>query len=251
MRALSVPVVLGVLLAASASPAIAVSHGSKSHHPTPTPVTTPTPTPTATPTPSPTSVTTTTSSSSPKASPYHKGHGTPTPTPVAVVTPPPACGGSLGIFGTAATDCAGFYSGNVLSNSVPTGDVATQTAALALLGFTFTDFDSYLKIDTSDATFLDFGQMLYGDTIIGIHFGNGSGVGNNTAFFEFNFTSPVNGISLDLPGSSGVVLYTTQAVPTAPVPEPATWAMMLLGFGAAGVAMRRKRKQRPLLSQLA
>lgn len=29
---------------------------------------------------------------------------------------------------------------------------------------------------------------------------------------------------------------------TAGVPEPATWAMMLMGFGAMGVAMRRRRK---------
>jgi len=29
--------------------------------------------------------------------------------------------------------------------------------------------------------------------------------------------------------------------PVTPVPEPATWAMMLAGFGAAGIAMRRRR----------
>ena len=33
------------------------------------------------------------------------------------------------------------------------------------------------------------------------------------------------------------------------VPEPATWAMMLLGFGAVGFAMRRR--QKPVLAQLA
>lgn len=32
--------------------------------------------------------------------------------------------------------------------------------------------------------------------------------------------------------------------PTAPVPEPATWAMMLIGFGAIGFAMRRRREDR-------
>ncbi len=34
------------------------------------------------------------------------------------------------------------------------------------------------------------------------------------------------------------------------VPEPATWAMMVLGFGAVGFALRRKRKL-ALISQLA
>ena len=35
------------------------------------------------------------------------------------------------------------------------------------------------------------------------------------------------------------------------VPEPATWAMMLMGFGAVGFAMRRKRSQQALLGQIA
>ena len=36
------------------------------------------------------------------------------------------------------------------------------------------------------------------------------------------------------------------------VPEPATWAMMLLGFGAIGAAMRFRRDRRPqTLAQLA
>ena len=34
-----------------------------------------------------------------------------------------------------------------------------------------------------------------------------------------------------------------------PVPEPATWAMMLLGFGAMGMVIRRRRK--PVLAQVA
>ncbi len=33
------------------------------------------------------------------------------------------------------------------------------------------------------------------------------------------------------------------------VPEPATWAMMLLGFAGIGVSLRRRRK--PVLAQLA
>jgi hypothetical protein len=33
------------------------------------------------------------------------------------------------------------------------------------------------------------------------------------------------------------------------VPEPATWAMMLLGFGGMGVALRRRRRARTLMQQ--
>ena len=35
------------------------------------------------------------------------------------------------------------------------------------------------------------------------------------------------------------------------VPEPGTWGMMLMGFGAAGFAMRRRRRDGSKLAQLA
>jgi hypothetical protein len=35
------------------------------------------------------------------------------------------------------------------------------------------------------------------------------------------------------------------------LPEPSTWAMMLFGFGAAGIALRRSRRKTALISQLA
>ena len=40
-------------------------------------------------------------------------------------------------------------------------------------------------------------------------------------------------------GWSNAILYTP---PGGAVPEPGTWVMMLMGFGAAGYAMRRRRK---------
>lgn len=50
-------------------------------------------------------------------------------------------------------------------------------------------------------------------------------------------------------GNTGNVGATLSSAPN--LPEPATWAMMLLGFGASGVAMRRTRAKKALLTQIA
>src|SRR6476646_6907344 len=64
----------------------------------------------------------------------------------------------------------------------------------------------------------------------------------NLAAGDYRLT--INGISPNSGSFTGNVRITTGAVP-----EPGTWALMLLGFGAVGLTMRRKR--RPVLAQLA
>jgi PEP-CTERM motif len=64
-----------------------------------------------------------------------------------------------------------------------------------------------------------------------------------TATNGASFTLQVNDVSLT-PGISQILSGQLQAVP-----EPSTWAMMLLGFGAIGFASRRRRQ--PVLAQIA
>ena len=53
-----------------------------------------------------------------------------------------------------------------------------------------------------------------------------------------NNTLSVNGTSGGAASYSGTLSFAQMAA----VPEPATWAMMLLGFGAVGFSMRRRQK---------
>lgn len=58
------------------------------------------------------------------------------------------------------------------------------------------------------------------------------------------YTLTINGTT----GPNGVM---GGHVDIAAVPEPATWGMMLLGFGAAGFALRRRRRRVPVIAQVA
>lgn len=63
------------------------------------------------------------------------------------------------------------------------------------------------------------------------------------------FSIALNNVSFGTPGTANVGGTITLLTPS--VPEPATWAMMLLGFGAVGFAMRRTRPRTAGLLQQA
>jgi PEP-CTERM motif len=142
-----------------------------------------------------------------------------------------------------ATACAGAYAGNLLnSNSI--GDI--NLALDALVGGDFTPDASWNTLDPTKAMFTGDGNdptgtitfaALTGDVILGVHFGDaGTGLGDRTIFYWFNFATPTTSIALGTQGFSDAILIRGTVVP-----EPAAWAMMILGFGAIGYAMRRRR----------
>jgi hypothetical protein len=75
---------------------------------------------------------------------------------------------------------------------------------------------------------------------------NGITMGNSgSGQISLGFSSLPNSVTL----SNYLVRYqqvngsgSAVGTPVGAVPEPSTWAMMLFGFGAIGVSMRRKRK---------
>jgi hypothetical protein len=135
-----------------------------------------------------------------------------------------------------AIDCSGFFDNNLLNGA----HIDEQKAALLDLGFVW---DGTTIIQTisplNSSKVVDFTQLLVGITYIGMHFGNGQdGPGNATAFYKIDAGAGIDKINLVYNASSNAVLYSTGTTPG--VPEPATWAMMITGFGLVGLAMRRR-----------
>jgi hypothetical protein len=146
------------------------------------------------------------------------------------------------ITGQGLTSCVGMFETNIFN----TANEADLNEALDLLMGDFEDVVFTGPIDDSKDFFeadgefgITFDDALTGAVIIGLKVKNESGL------FLFNFTEPTDSLTLNVNGfSSGVIIP-----PGTEVPEPATWAMMLLGFGAIGYSIRRRRK--PVLAQVA
>lgn len=168
-----------------------------------------------------------------------------------VITLPDCAAGDLT---PGAAACSGFFQGNLLNNS----DLSAQAAGLAaigLSGWTGAIVEPQLDLKSS---LVNFATALNGLTWIGVHFGAGvnspsphtpAGV---TAFYRFDAGTNLDAFVLNFGSASAARLYATGPAPTPPgpvtapetgvaVPEPASWALMILGFGAAGAMLRRRR----------
>ncbi|WP_344698540.1 FxDxF family PEP-CTERM protein [Sphingomonas limnosediminicola] len=131
--------------------------------------------------------------------------------------------GVSSVAGTAFTDMFNFI---INDNGVGSGSVTTSVSLQGKNGATDTDLlsvfiNGILATHTVDNGLTDQWSV----TDVPIYFG----VVNNIT---------INGISR----GQGHYAGTAEFTPVAAVPEPATWAMMLLGFGVVGFSMRRKRK---------
>ena len=82
---------------------------------------------------------------------------------------------------------------------------------------------------------------------LGVQYDFTSVINNGENFFGFVGTlgNTISRVEVSIAGFDGAGFVDMRQVrleeATAAIPEPATWAMMLAGFGAMGVAMRRRR----------
>ena len=153
------------------------------------------------------------------------------------------------------TDCGGALTGDFINFSSTQGNAAAlpgnSSSQIAVLGgdsasllvnrlvsavsFDWGSVDTYntLNILTTSGNFTVTGNDLPP--------ANGNRIDQGTNFrFTATFDSPTFLQSLEFASSSNSFEFDNVGI--AAVPEPATWAFMILGFGAIGGAMRRQRK---------
>lgn len=166
-----------------------------------------------------------------------------------IVSAPSAVGCNFAPLSPASDSCAGYYNQNVFSNT--TADVTAQQNAINLLvgtGNYTVDYNGLKAggdvIGGGDVAALN--ALLAtagGQVLLGVHWGNvpdgnGPNYGNVSAFYLWNNAAAGSIHLTSTTGFSDAVLYRA----TGAVPEPATWALMLIGFGAIGMASRRRRQ---------
>jgi hypothetical protein len=149
-------------------------------------------------------------------------------------------------FNVTITACAGGYSGNLLQASLtdPTGLLAV--AALGGSGGTF--IAPKLENLSSTLGIINFNTTLTGLTIFGFHAGGAGDGGEGTFFFSFDAGAGTGAIQItsrlnaNETGLSDAALFETGGGTTrGGVPEPATWALMLVGFGFIGYSLRHRK----------
>jgi hypothetical protein len=166
-------------------------------------------------------------------------------------------------FVTGAIACQGYYGGNLIIGTTGDASTAVELSAINQLltdaisqgpGYTapYTALQgTYGTVlgavtDLNGSATLNFGTLnLSGLTILGAHFGNNTDSSeNNVSAFWLVDLGPGITHTITLSngaGSSNAQVFSTNVVRT--VPEPATWGLMLLGFGGMGMALRRSRRR--------
>jgi hypothetical protein len=170
----------------------------------------------------------------------------------------PITGGGGGGFSNCFATTSGIVAGPTTDTTASAvvakiDNTGTVTDVNTDAGYSFSSSSFSMSMGGADGNTLLF-TLLTGDpsiTYISIkQAGNGASDGGYALFYDptgfvvgtqyaFNLTTYFP----NTPGFSHIDVYDH----TGGVPEPATWAMMLLGFGGIGVALRRSRRTRAFM----
>ena len=155
-----------------------------------------------------------------------------------------------------------LFSGNINQNSNPTNVNSYKNAEAAYNALMNPDITLNWITASDAADFSDFGSIILGPGgLTGTFDLSGSGFaleyfavkyGNQFTLYQYLGTGGTGSwVTNGKNGVSHIAFFGSPSPPPPGVPEPATWAMMLMGFGVAGTALRRSRRKDTKLLQIA
>ncbi|MES2903442.1 MAG: DUF4394 domain-containing protein [Pseudomonadota bacterium] len=148
--------------------------------------------------------------------------------------------GPITLNGSSDVDLIGAAYTNSFAGATTTTLYGIDAFTDALVRSTNANLGTYTNTNLAGALFGPLGVSIGSNDLLGFDISGVSGasvfsVNNN--FYGVDLTTG-SATLIGALGAQGVTGITFGAA----VPEPGTWAMMLMGFGAIGVAMRRRRK---------
>ena len=161
-------------------------------------------------------------------------------------TPPGAIvDGAITLDGSSNVDLVGVAYTNSLPGAMTTTLYGIDAFTDALVRSTNANAGTYTNTNLSGGLFETLGFDLLATDFLGFDISGATGLGYFSVGNNF-YGIDLNTGSASLIGSLGASGIT--GISVVPVPEPGTWAMMLLGFGVAGFALRRRRTSAPALA---
>jgi len=132
----------------------------------------------------------------------------------------------------------------------PNDTLGLTSLMFSLATGTFTNLEFNLFGSSDGGTAFFSGVDNLGNAFSFDNGGSGFDLGNGSNFFGFQGSGSTSIASFNIninPGSIQDVrqIRLDETTGVGAVPEPATWALMLFGFGAIGMSMRRRRRQQP------
>ena len=147
--------------------------------------------------------------------------------------------GAITLNGGSDIDLVGSAYTNNLAGATTTTLYGLDAFTDALVRSTDANAGTYTNTSLEGALFGPLGVTFSASDLVGFDISGPSGgayFSLNDGFYNVNLTSGA-ATRVGTLGIGGLV-----GISVAPVPEPGTWAMMLIGFGAIGFAMRRQRQ---------
>ena len=136
------------------------------------------------------------------------------------------------------------------SGTLTTQDVPTTTGGLLITGVTGTANGATITGLLAPGTFASNDNLLFvGQTSL-LSFGGFSFVAGGVESNIFRGTQTFGffqSVAVSSPGTFTITAVTNPP-PVGAIPEPGTWALMLMGFGFVGAAMRRRARTRVTVS---